>query len=710
MWDYKKKKGRKMDKRGSKERFRYNIIIAIIYIMGVILMLQLFNLQVVQGREYRETSNTRLTREAVIKAARGNIEDCNNNKLVTNKMGIKIELYKTKIDNQTLNKLILNLVKLLENNGDKGVDNLPLEIKPYRFKIENEDKMKKWKKEYIGNENANPEETFNILKKKYEINEENVENVRKIMAIRYEINKNGYGSIKPVILAKNISVISANQIEEQKERFPGISIVVEPIVEYPYGKLASHVLGYIGAINQEEYMANKDKYTINDDIGRTGIQYTLEEYLKGQDGIRQIDMNVAGNITGEYIAKEAVAGNNVTLTIDANLQSIVEQALVKSIEEMSKKDEENKEKAKAGTAIVMDVETGDIKALASYPDYEPELFITGITNEKIEEYNRNSSLYNRAISGRYAPGSTFKMVSAIAGLQEGIITPETKINDIGVYPKGHHPTCWYYAKHHYGHGYLNVSQAIQKSCNYFFYEIGEKLGIDKIYEYARRYGLDKKTGIELSGESKGIIASKEYKKKIYNEEWQLGETLSAVIGQSYNSFTPIEMARYVSMLANGGKQIEVSLIKNIKDSSNNIISKDEVRDRVNKKLGIEGTLTQVEDINIKPENIEAVLKGMKGVTSEPGGTAYYIFKDLGIDIGGKTGSAETGKEDEINGWFVGFAPFDKPKIAVVVLIENAGSGGNVAPVAKEIITKYLGLNAKDINEDTEAIPNVEINR
>ena len=699
-----------MDKRSCKERFRYNIISAIVYIIGAILMLQLFNLQVVHGGEYRETSNTRLTRETTIKAARGNIDDCNNNKLVTNKMGFKIELYKTKIDNQTLNKLILDIIQLLENNGDKYVDNLPLEIKPYRFKYDNEEKIKEWKKEYSIKENSSPEEAFNILKKKYEINEENIENARKIMAIRYEINKNGYGSIKPVIIAKNISNISANQIEEQKEKFPGISIVIEPILEYPYGKLASHVLGYIGAINQEEYLKNKDKYTINDDIGRTGIQYTLEEYLKGQDGIRQIDMNVEGNITGEYIAKEAIAGNNVTLTIDANLQSIVEQALVKNIQDIANGKYGKKQDAKSGAAIVMDVETGDVLALASYPDYEPELFITGITNEKINEYNQNGSLYNRAISGRYAPGSTFKMVSAIAGLEEGIITPETKINDTGIYPKGHHPTCWYYAKHHYGHGYLNVAQAIQKSCNYFFYDVGYNLGIDKISNYARKYGLDKKTGIELAGESNGIIASREYKKKTFKEDWQLGETLSAVIGQSYNSFTPIEMARYVSMLANGGKKIDVSLIKSIKDSSNNIISKKKITEETNKKLGIEGYLYEVEDINLKTETIKTVLEGMKGVTSEPGGTAYYIFKDLGMDIGGKTGSAETGKKDEVNGWFVGFAPFDKPKIAVVVLIENAGSGSNVAPTAKEIISKYFKLNSKDINENIEAIPNVESNR
>ena len=316
------------------ERVRYNILIILILLVGITLLAQLFNLQIIHGKEYRETSNTRLTREATVKAARGNITDTAGNKLVTTKMGFSLELYKTKIDTQTLNNTILNLVKLLENNKDTYIDNLPIIVKPYKFKQKTEEEQKKWKKEMAIDENATAEEAFKKLKEKYDIQEENAENARKIMAVRYETTIEGFSNIKPITISKDISRKSANQIREQSDKFPGTSLVAEPVIEYPYKNLASHLLGYVGKINQEEYNAQKDTYQMNDLIGRTGIQYTLEEYLKGKDGIRQIDMAVDGTITEEYISKEATAGSNVTLTIDANLQKKVEDALEKNIKKI----------------------------------------------------------------------------------------------------------------------------------------------------------------------------------------------------------------------------------------------------------------------------------------------------------------------------------------------------------------------------------------
>lgn len=681
----------------------------LIYIVGAILLIQLFNLQIVHGTEYRETSNTRLTREATLKAARGNITDSSGNKLVTTKMGFSLELYKTKIDNQNLNQTILDLIQLLEKNKDTYIDNLPIQVNPFTFTYEKEEDQKQWKKTYSIDENASAEEAFTALKKKYNITQENVEDARKIMVVRYETTRSGFSNIKPITVAKDISRESANQIKEQSDYFPGTSLVTEPVIAYPYGNLASHILGYVGMINEKEYKENQDKYSMNDWIGRTGIQYTLEEYLKGQDGIRQIDMAVDGTITEEYISQEAIAGNDVALTIDANLQQSVEKALEQNIKKIASGGYGKKYDAKAGAAIVMNVKTGEILALASYPDYEPELFVNGITDKQYKLYQQGNNLYNRAISGTYAPGSIFKMVAATAGLETGKITTTTRINDTGIYPRGHKPACWYYTTNHYGHGYLNVTQAIQKSCNYFFYEVGYRVGIDKIAEYANMYGLGRKTGIELADEYAGTLASTQYKKKTYGEEWQLGETLSAVIGQSYNSFTPIQMARYISMLANGGNSVDVTLIKSITDSNGKAISKQEIEQKVNEKLGIDES-TKVEKLNLKEETLKTILKGMKGVTSEPGGTAYYIFSDLGMDIGGKTGSAETGDNGKVNGWFAGFAPYNDPEIAVVVLIENAGSGGNAAPTAKQIIKDYFGTNTKKVKEDVTAVPSVQTNR
>ena len=696
-----------MPKENRNERIRYNVLTIFVLLVGMILLTQLFNLQIIHGKEYLETSNTRLTREATVKAARGNITDTSGNKLVTTKMGFSLELYKTKIDTQTLNNTILNLVKLLEKNKDTYIDNLPITVKPYKFKQKTEEEQKKWKKEMGIDENASAEEAFKKLKEKYDIQEDKEENARKIMTVRYETTIEGFSNIKPITISTDISRESANKIREQSDKFPGTSLVTEPVIQYPYKTLASHLLGYVGKINQEEYKANKDTYQMNDLIGREGIQYTLEEYLKGKDGVRQIDMAVDGTITEEYISKEAIAGNNVALTIDANLQKKVEDALEKNIKKIANGEIDNKKhNAKTGAAVVMNVKTGDVLAMASYPSYEPELFATGISQAKLKEYEKQSNTYNRAISSAYAPGSTFKMAVATAALETGTFTTKTLVTDNGPYSRGHHPVCWIYTDRHYGHGALNISDAIKHSCNIFFYEIGYRVGIDKIAEYAYKYGLGKKTGIELAGESAGIVASTKYKQDTYHEEWQLGETLSASIGQSYNSYTPIQMARYICMIANGGKAVDVSVIKAITDSDGNNIPKEEINKKVNEKLGISDEDSQVEDLKLKTETIEAIKKGMKGVTSESGGTAYYVFSDLDMVIAGKTGSAETEEKDKVNGWYTGFAPYNNPEIAVVVFIENAGAGGNVAPAAKEIMQEYFGMNSKKVNEDITAIPNV----
>ncbi len=690
-------------KKPRNEKVRYNIIIMLVYIIGIILLFQLFNLQIIHGKEYRETSNTRLTRESTLKAARGDVLDANGNKLVTTKIGYSLELYKTKMDNQALNETILKIVELLEKNGDKYIDNLPLKVKPYSFSIEDEEAQKNWKKSNNIDENFTAEEVFNFLKEKYSIQEENPEKARKIMVVRYEISRNGFSNIKPITISKNISSLSVNQIREQSNYLPGAGVVTEPIVVYPYGSLASHILGQVGAISEDEYKTRKDTYNINDIIGKSGIEATLEEYLKGQDGIRQLDMAVDGTITGEYITKEAVAGNNVTLTIDANLQKVVENALKNNIEKIKKGEYGKKYNANGGAAIVMNVKNGEVLALASYPDYEPELYITGITEEKLKEYEKGRNLFNRAISGAYAPGSIFKMAVATAALETKTITETATVNDIGRYTRGYHPVCWYYTEYGYGHGPLNIKQAIQKSCNYFFYEMGYRMGIEPVIQYAKMYGLGKKTGIELYGEVEGTVNLTEKCKELTGQEWQLGDTLSAVIGQSYNEYTPIQIAKYISMIANNGKEIDVTLIKSITDINGNEIPKQQIEEKLNEKLGNNST-SNITDLEIDKKTLEIIRKGMKGVTSESGGTAYYIFSDFEMDIAGKTGSVETGTKGQVNGWFAGFAPYDDPEIAVVVLIENAGAGGNVAPVAKEIMKSYFGTNAKEVNEDVTAIP------
>ena len=684
---------------------RYNIITILVYIVGIVLIVQLFNLQIVNGKEYRETSNTRLSRETVVKAARGSIKDRTGNLLVTTKMGFNVDLYKTKIDTATLNKTILNTIRILESNKDKYINNLPIKVNPFEFENQDEETQKKWKKGNDINENATAEECFYSLKKEYKIEQEDISEAYKIMVVRYEIARNGYSSIRPVTIAKDVSRASAVKLGEQSIYFPGISATTEPLVSYPSGSLASHILGYVGNITQAELDGREDTYGINDVIGKVGIQYVFEEYLRGQNGIKQLDMSVDGNITDEYITKEAVAGSDVILTIDANLQATTEKALANNIKKIASGGFSKTSEAKAGAAVVMNVKTGEILAMASYPDYEPELFVNGISQKKLDEYNKGDNIFNRAISGVYAPGSTFKMITAIAGLETGAITPTEKINDVGVYKKAHEPACWIWNSYGMTHGWLNVTDAIIHSCNYFFYEVGYRVTIENIAKYAKYYGLGQKTNVELPMEEEGVVATRD-KAKERGDEWQIGETLSAAIGQSYNSYTPIQMAKYISMLANGGKPIDVSIVKSVIDVNGNQISKEEITKFVNAKLGLEKQ--EKEDLNIKKENLEAILKGMKGVTSEEGGTAYSTFADFNIELGGKTGSAQTDVNGKVNGWFVGFAPYDEPEVAVVVLVENAGSGSYTAEVARDILQEYFGMNMEKVKENLTALPSSEI--
>ena len=294
-------------------------------------------------------------------------------------------------------------------------------------------------------------------------------------------------------------------------------------------------------------------------------------------------------------------------------------------------------------------------------------------------------MYNRAISGTYAPGSTFKMITAMAGLETGKVGTTEKIYCAGVYPYAHKPVCWYYTTYKSGHGALDMTKALEHSCNYFFYEVGNRIGINTLAEYSTYFGLGRKTGIELPSESAGNIASEDRAKQ-ENREWYLGETLSAAIGQSYNNVTALQMAKYISTLVNGGHQIDVTLVKSVINSDGEEVPKDEIEAYVDSLLGIDESEDVKEKI-FREENLAVVLEGMKNVTTETGGTAYSTFRDSVIKVGGKTGSAQAG--DKTHAWFVGFAPFDDPEIAVVVIIENGAHGSYSAQVARDIFDAYF---------------------
>lgn len=685
-------------------RIRYNIITILVYLIGIVLLAQLFNLQIIHGAEYRETSNVRLTRESVLKADRGNIKDNTGTLLARVEAQNTIVLYKTKVNNQVLNDTILRLINLLSKNGDKYVDNFLMDVNPYRFKLTEEESQKKWKKVNNINEDATAEETFNYFKNKYEITTDNVEDARKIMAIRYEISYQGYSNTKSIQIAQNISRNTLLEIKERNSDFPGVEITEEPKRVYPLGNTASHIIGRIGRIEEEELKGNEDTYDQNDIIGKSGIEYVFEEFLKGKNGVKQIDMDVEGTITNEYIAKEAVAGNDVILTIDSKLQATAEQAIKNNIERIANGAFGKASPADAGVAVVLNVKTGEVLAMASNPDYNPSAFVNGIDENTWNYYINGDTkpLENKAISAMYSPGSTYKMVTALAGLETGAITTTDKIRDTGIYRKYNSSwKCWKIS----GHGYLDVSNAIERSCNYFFYELGDRVGIDTLAKYSYYLGLGHKTGIELKGEISGVLASNEIAKQ-ENRVWNPGETISAAIGQSYNTFTPIQMAKYVAMVANRGKKLDVTIVKSIIRPDGSEIPRNEYESKVSEKLGL--TPDDTEEMSFNEANIQAILEGMRGVTSESGGTAYSTFRDFDIEVGGKTGSAQTGVEGKTNAWFVGFAPFDNPEIAIVVFVRNGGSGGYTAEVARDIIAQYFGMNTSQVYEDMQAIPTIQI--
>ena len=682
--------------------FRFNILTIIIYIIGIVLISKLFELQIVKGADYRNISNTRLSRESILEASRGEILDRSGNILATTISSFNVELYKTKTDNDSLNKCILNLVELFEQYNVNYPNSFPINNEVTEFTISNED-LKKWLNDFKLAENSTPQDVMNYFIKKYDIKVEDVIKARKIMSIRYETLTKPYSSIKAVSLAEGVPREVVAQISERNTEFPGVTITTETQRKYNYDNLASHIIGHIGKITQKEYKGNEEIYNNDDYVGKTGIEGAFEDYLRGEKGKKEIEMSVDGAVTGETTTDEPLQGSTIVLTLDSKLQEIAERSLANNIDKIRRGGFSKSYNALGGCVVAIDVRSGEILAMASNPDYNLNSWVGGISNAEYSELEEKGAFFDKCIAGSYAPGSIFKMVTALAGLETGAITVGEKINDTGVYTayRDYQPHCWIYdsTNPRHGHGWLNVSGAIQHSCNYYFYTVGDRIKIDTLDRYARYFGLGVKTGIELPGEKEGILASPEVAKKI-GETWSAGRNLSAAIGQSYNAFSPIQVAKYIAMVANGGHKINPTLIKRVLNSDGTESLKSEISEYCSKKLNIGDIST--EELTFSQGNINAVLEGMRSVTDE-GGTASSVFRGFNIEVGGKTGSAEAGKN--VNAWFAGFAPFNDPEIAVVVMVENGGHGYYTAEVAKEIIAEYFGmnLNSNEIQENNSAI-------
>ena len=669
------------------------IIKILIYVVSIIFVVTLFKLQIVQGKEYRQMSEKKMLRSSTIEAPRGEIYDRNGVLLATNTLSYDLKLYKTRIDNSHLNETLKKVIDILEKNGDNV--NTLLNVENNEFVFYSDYDKNKFYKAYDFKEDMSADDILNKLYKKYELIDYPTNYKFKILQVRYNIAINGYSLFKSIDLANDISYESVIMLEEIKSELPGINIVVTPKRTYPNSSTLAHVLGYVGNITEEEYnsLDNKDGYTINSDYGKMGIEKSMESYLKGSDGILRTQVDSMGIANDEQVYEEPVSGNNVTLTIDYRLQKVSEDSLKKVIYEIKNGEGTFKkyEDSSSGSVVVLDVDTAEVLAMASYPTFDPNEFVGGIEYSRWKEINNNETkpMFNRAISGTYSPGSTYKMLVGIAGLELGKITTDEKIQDTGIYQYGHNPKCWVYTSYRRTHGYINVSEAIKVSCNCYFYEVGRRIGIDELVKFSKLFGLGSKTGIEIDGEKKGTIAGDNNVDK-----WYLGDTLSAAIGQSYNSYTPVQLANYIATLSNGGSLNRVSLVKDVSDNNGKSISQNELLKYIEDYTGVK---FKKSELNLKNENINAITEGMKTVTSEVGGTSYITFKNSKIEVAGKTGTAQVSSGSE-NALFVGFAPADNPKIAVVAVIEHGGNGVYTASVVKPIMDEYFNITQEEKTE------------
>jgi penicillin-binding protein 2 len=473
----------------------------------------------------------------------------------------------------------------------------------------------------------------------------------------------GFPPSFPVKIKSDISMDEVAKIEANRIYLPGVTIQIEPKRNYPYGKMMAHMLGYVSEISDEE-LKNKalNGYSPGDNIGRYGLERAYETYLRGKDGEKRVEVDAMGREVRTLETIEAISGNNLYLNINLDVQLAVEKAF------------ENKK----GGCITLETKTGAVLALVSRPSFDPNMFASGITKEdwKAIATDKNHPLQNRVIQGRYPPGSTFKIVSALKALEEGLINEKTGYTCRGGFPFGNRVfKCWKKG----GHGIISIHRAIVESCDVFFYNVGLKLGVDRIHEMSEAIGLTKITGIDLPGEKNGLVPSAAWKQKTYGQPWYEGETVSVSIGQGAVWLTPAQLVQLSAFVANEGVTFKPQIVNRIVSLEGKTIKTFEPVMNSNVKL--------------KKDVFRIVKEGMKGVVNEESGTAYGS-RLQNISISGKTGTAqsvgEKGKNLGDHAWFIAFAPFEEPTISISILIEHGGHGSSAsAPIAKLIAETFF---------------------
>lgn len=473
-----------------------------------------------------------------------------------------------------------------------------------------------------------------------------------------------------VPLAHDVGLDVVTWLEERKADFPHVEIESQPVRVYPLKDAGAQVLGYVGEAGPDDRNADGEPYVSSTLIGRAGLEYKYNSYLEGKNGSRMVEVDAGGQPVRYLSGEPAVSGYNMRLTLDAHLQEAAEEAIKEQIKILAG----SKVYPTGVSAVAVDPNTGAVLSMVSWPGFDPNQFSRGITSSEWNAIlnNPNHPLENRPVVSMYPPGSTFKVITAAAGLEAMVLNPEEKIYDSGKH--------WIIPKQNAqgeAFGWINFEEAMEKSDNVYFYEIGRRLGIDRMAAMSRAFGLGSPTGIDLVGESKGNVASEQYKKETFGEDWYLGETFDAAIGQSFNLATPLQIAMVYSAIANGGFRYQpylVSRVDHLDGTPYRVFSPKKV-----------GTLP------VSKANLTLIQNSLRSVMGKDG-TGGFLFKDYPVPIAGKSGTAETNGLD--NGWFVAYAPFDKPEVVILVMFEHSGFGSDsAAPVVKTMMDAYFHLGA-----------------
>lgn len=657
---------------------RGTVVICIFAAIFIFFGVNLFRIQILDTNQESQTSVS--TYDVTVEAVRGEILDRNGFPLVTNKQVNKIVFNYERFpkDYGERNKIIKSLITLFDRNGIEWNDNLPIEVVDGRlvFSEGKDNEISYLKSEAFLHLNyyATVENCFQALSDRYGLSEMPLSQARDVASVYYSMVKNGFNTGRNYVFATDVSGELVSVIMEKSDIFPGVNLQISSEREYTDGTVAPHVLGMVGAISEGEYESYKELgYTRNDVVGKSGVELSFEGQLRGTNGVKTVTVDSSGNKTEAYTV-EPVNGNTVILTIDYELQKVAQQALEEGVKSLENKN--SRDYPMSGAVVVMNTRTNECLAIASYPTYDNSTYA-----ENAAELNSDEAtpLWNRALRSTYTPGSTIKPAVAMAGLEEGVITADTKITCAGIYR--------YYEDYQPGctdrHGKQNAVNALFNSCNIFFYETSRLLGIEKLNSYFTMFGLGEKTGIELN-ESSGTVDSVALREQ-KGEIWTPGLTIQAGIGHGDNQFTPIQLCSYVSTIANRGIRYKASIVKSVRTPD------------------LSGTVSETEpqilsQADFASANWDTVHKGMLKVGTE----SYADFSAVPVKVAAKTGTTTIEKRvngrmiETYNGLILTFAPYSDPEIAISVVVEGAGSGGSTAPIASAIMEYYFAT--KDTTE------------